>query len=220
MSIGTYHGFQLIGESPLSSTRTIMLPPCFRAWMAPFEEFVRLLSWGAMIGSALAQLAMDNAFYRSLSLGIFGVSVLAHHMLNWRAVAYFLFLPVILMLATFAVMLPCPDLTVIFVLQRLPLLITVLNLIMEEVFRRMTSPGQPADRSPENEFDSQMLPPSPTGRCSPLDSRHLGFMGGAHVDDPEPIIDGVSDISLSRCELASIPSSWPSQVQDLLEERD
>ncbi|KAI1653027.1 hypothetical protein F4813DRAFT_394058 [Daldinia decipiens] len=184
---------------------------------------IRVVSGGIMVGAAMLLPAFqhEEAFYRYLILWLFGISTLVHNALIWEAVVNYFFLALATIVAVIFVTTPHSNVSVSFLLGRVPLLIALMSLFVEDCSRRFNQNS----RYRKKAQDPKLIPP---GAESDVDG-HSFFMLGPHDELFSHMNGGgmrqynassqhSSEISLSNLGPGRLPSSCDSMIRDFWRE--
>ncbi|KAH9994166.1 hypothetical protein F4779DRAFT_219444 [Xylariaceae sp. FL0662B] len=211
------------------------MPAQPEAYATRFEDAARILARGGMIGSAIILPAIrhENSFYQYLTLCIFGISTLVYNALNWRAVIRYYFLALATVIVPVIVTVPHHDVSMVsFLLNRMPVLVMLSSLVIEEYSRLDRKPlgseevpmaplldGTHGHNTPHglrwrmsahtsSEGDNDLLP-LPAGQRDAL----LVHMQGAERESYRPPSHEPSEISLSSAPAEFPPSSYDSMTR-------
>ncbi|KAI1082966.1 hypothetical protein F5B20DRAFT_490983 [Whalleya microplaca] len=213
-----------------------MMPARLEAYKANFDDTARILSGGGMIGSAILfpVIRHDSFFYQYLTMYIFGISTLIYNALNWRAVMRYYFLALVTVLVPVIIVVPYGDAsTFSFPLERMPLLVMLWSLAIDEYARLAGRPlgseevpmapslaGTPAYNASDglrwrrmsvrslSEWGDRSFPLLPDQRDA-----LLMHMQGAEREFSHPSSQEPSDISLSSALAEAVPSSYDSMTR-------
>ncbi|KAI0848962.1 hypothetical protein F5Y00DRAFT_262119 [Daldinia vernicosa] len=180
---------------------------------------VRMLSGGIMVGAAMLLPAFqhEEAFYRYLILWLFGISTFVHNALIWEAVVNYFFLALVMIVAVIFIMIPHSDVSASFLLGRVPLLISLMSLFVEDCSRRFNQ----NNRHRKKAQDPKLVPP---GADSDMDGRSFFMLGhrdelfshmnGGEIRQYNASSQHSSDISLSNLGPGRLPSSCDTMIRD------
>ncbi|KAI0890724.1 uncharacterized protein GGS22DRAFT_17701 [Annulohypoxylon maeteangense] len=210
----------------MADTRSLMF---VWEWLAATDtklgHLCRVLSRGFMIGTAILLPVVtqyENSFYRFLVSCIFMVATFAHFAFNWEGVKRYALFALATMFLSGLATVPFSKASVPLLLDRLPILIMMTGLWIEEIprlFKRlMTDPRfVPPDVGSEPDRD----PVLPT---LDHDKELFAHMDGAEREQFNTLSQVSSDISLSHVGSGKLPSSCDTMTRafwpDLLDRSD
>ncbi|KAI0842918.1 hypothetical protein F5Y06DRAFT_76672 [Hypoxylon sp. FL0890] len=185
-----------------------------------FVRIGRVPSRGFMIGAAIffpATLHLDNAFYRYLVLCTFSISTIIHIACNWEAVRRYFFLALVTIAMPSVVTLPFSEGSVPLLLGRLPILIMLMGLFIEEYSRRFMPNSRNWERAPDPRLSPSaadykaggeyiLLPPG-------LHDELVVHMYGGERDQYRAPSQVSSEISLSTVGSGRLPSSCDTMTR-------
>ncbi|KAI1461747.1 hypothetical protein F4805DRAFT_413219 [Annulohypoxylon moriforme] len=172
------------------------------------EPMLRVASRGSMIGAAILISAIaqyENSFYRLLVSCVFMVGTFVHVLLNWQAVKRYFFLALIGIMLPGLITLPYSKASIPLLFDRLPILIMLMGLFIEE-FSRLLRCLMP---------DPRLVPPDVVSKpdedsVPPIlghDKDLFAHMDGGEMEQYNTPSQASSDISLSNVGPGKLPSS-------------
>ncbi|KAI0382073.1 hypothetical protein F5Y04DRAFT_57427 [Hypomontagnella monticulosa] len=182
----------------------------------------RVLSRGTMIGTSILAPAFrhEDAFYRYLNLCIFAISTLVHNALNWEAVIRYFFLALVTVALSILLTLPYDSMSVSFLLDRGPILIMLMSVLIEEYSSRFTPNIRPRRGAPTSELvltDTDFDGVQYWLSSMPNRDELLAHMNGGERERYHTASQVSSDISLSTSP-GTLPSSCDSIIRSFWRE--
>ncbi|KAI1394231.1 uncharacterized protein F4822DRAFT_42168 [Hypoxylon trugodes] len=110
------------------------------------------VSRGLMTGAAIALSVFihhENTFYQSLAFYIFAVSLILFNVLNREAVMRHFYLALVTVVVPALITLPRFEISVSFLLGRVPILLMAMSLLVEEYSRRFVLNSHHWERAPD-----------------------------------------------------------------------
>ncbi|KAI2633706.1 hypothetical protein GGS26DRAFT_58308 [Hypomontagnella submonticulosa] len=208
----------------MTSMHSSMVLGRLRGYESRLISASRVLSRGILIGTSLIASAFrhEDAFYRHLNLCTFAISALVYNALNWEAVVRYLFLALVTVALPILLMLPHSDITVLFLLDRSPILIMLISVFIEEYSSRFT-PNIPYQRRAlatelgltDTDFDGvgHWFSSMPNNR-----DEFLAHMNGGEREPYRVPSQVSSDISLPNSP-GTLPSSCDSIIRSFWPEK-
>ncbi|OTA86771.1 hypothetical protein M434DRAFT_147732 [Hypoxylon sp. CO27-5] len=208
----------------MASTRnhsmTLGHPEAHEAHGPIFEHIRRVPIRGIMIGAALffpAAIQYEHSFYQYLALCIFFISTVFHIAFNWKVVRRYFFLALVTIAMFSIVTLPCPLGSVPLLLGRLPILVMLMSLFIEECYRCFIPNSRHWERAPDqrllptdanSEAEGEPVPLTPRGR-----EELLVHMNGGERIQYSASSQVSSDISLSNVGPGRLPPSCDTIIR-------
>ncbi|KAI8965883.1 hypothetical protein F5Y11DRAFT_259811 [Daldinia sp. FL1419] len=183
-------------------------------------DCVKVLSKGIMVGAAmfLPVFQHEDPLYRYLILWLFGISTFVHNALIWEAVVDYFFMALVVIVTVILITIPRSNISIYFLLGRIPLLIALMSLFVEECSRRFNQNGRRRRKAP----DPKLIPPDDEVDMdkhpvlSMLNDRGelLSHMTGGEMGQYTAPSQHSSEISLSNIGPGRLPSSCGSMVRN------
>ncbi|KAI1090737.1 hypothetical protein F5B19DRAFT_305703 [Rostrohypoxylon terebratum] len=178
------------------------------------EHIARVLSRGIMIGAAIflpAVVRYENIIFRLLVFCLFTIATSAHIAFNWAAVKRYYFFALVIVILPVSVMLPYSQTSIYLLLDRVPILIAVTGLCIEEFSRLLRllmadSRFEPPDVNPEPNEDLNIH------ILDRNDDLFVHMDGGENAEYNTPSHSS-SDISLSNVGSGRLPSSCDTMTR-------
>ncbi|KAI5867050.1 hypothetical protein GGS23DRAFT_303242 [Durotheca rogersii] len=181
------------------------------AYEARFGHAGKVLSQGTMFGAAVyPAIRQDGVFYRYIAICVFCISALIYYSLNRRAVARHFFLALFAVVVPAIVLVPYSGTSISVLLGRVPFLVAMMSVFIEECSRHIPRDAGPRQRNPE-----PRRMPSPGSFYTYDQDRDalLAHMNGGHRARYTPPSQGSSeDLSLPG-EFGSLPSSCDTMTR-------